>query len=297
MTFRVARRLIGGGWYGAARRRVRGAGPVLELQVRARRRARQLRGAARGARALGVRAPPRRAPRPRSLPRPSPARCCGRRSGRSSGSTGSGSGSPSRALRARLVVLAALVPALWFLPEWWGSGDPFRAGARANNPNPGSAAFAEHPALELVSRFRKVVIAPVKARHHHRLRLRARDVGAAAGARGSTLARRGRLVRLVRARGRDDRGRLRRQPALPDRDHGRRVRARRPGRRAGAPGGGLARARASSRTSAPARSPPRRRSSSAWRSSRRSSSRRPTTPAGCRAGCATRRSCGTTSRA
>jgi len=65
-------------------------------------------------------------------------------------------------LRSRLVVLAALVPALWFLPEWWGSGDPFRAGARANNPNPGSAAFAEHPALELISRFRKVVIAPVK---------------------------------------------------------------------------------------------------------------------------------------
>ena len=66
-------------------------------------------------------------------------------------------------LRARLVVLGTLVPALWFLPEWWGSGDPFRAGARANNPNPGSAAFAEHPALELISRFRKVVIAPVKA--------------------------------------------------------------------------------------------------------------------------------------
>ena len=52
-------------------------------------------------------------------------------------------------LRLRMVVLAALIPALWFLPEWWGSGDPFRAGARANNPNPGSAAFAEHPALEL----------------------------------------------------------------------------------------------------------------------------------------------------
>ncbi len=66
-------------------------------------------------------------------------------------------------LRVRLVVLGALVPALWFLPEWWGSGEPFRAGARANNPNPGSAAFADHPALELVSRFRKVVIAPVKA--------------------------------------------------------------------------------------------------------------------------------------
>ncbi|HYP47501.1 MAG TPA: hypothetical protein VEQ61_02585 [Thermoleophilaceae bacterium] len=66
------------------------------------------------------------------------------------------------ALRLRMVVLAALIPALWFLPEWWGAGDPFRAGARANQPNPGSAAFAEHPALDVISRFRKVVIAPVK---------------------------------------------------------------------------------------------------------------------------------------
>src|SRR5215218_3879911 len=66
-------------------------------------------------------------------------------------------------LRIRLVVLGALVPALWFLPEWWGSGDPFRAGSRANSPNPGSAAFAHDPAIELVRRFRKAVIAPVKA--------------------------------------------------------------------------------------------------------------------------------------
>jgi hypothetical protein len=62
-----------------------------------------------------------------------------------------------------MLVLGALVPALWFLPEWWGSGDPLRAGSRANNPNPGSAAFAQDPFLELLRRFRKVVIAPVKA--------------------------------------------------------------------------------------------------------------------------------------
>jgi hypothetical protein len=66
-------------------------------------------------------------------------------------------------LRGRLAIFAVLVPALWFLPEWWGSGDPFRASARANSPNPGSAAFAEHPALELIRRFRVLVIAPVKA--------------------------------------------------------------------------------------------------------------------------------------
>jgi hypothetical protein len=65
-------------------------------------------------------------------------------------------------LRLRMVTLAALVPALWFLPEWWGSGDPFRAGARANAPNPGSAAFADSPAVALVERFASVTIAPVE---------------------------------------------------------------------------------------------------------------------------------------
>ena len=65
-------------------------------------------------------------------------------------------------LRLRMVGFAALIPALWFLPEWWGSGDPFRAGSRANNPNPGSAAFADHPSLELAQRLWGAVIAPVK---------------------------------------------------------------------------------------------------------------------------------------
>ena len=65
-------------------------------------------------------------------------------------------------LRARMVGFALLVPACWFLPEWWGSGDPFRAGARANAPNPGSAAFADSPAVELFQRFRLVTIAPVE---------------------------------------------------------------------------------------------------------------------------------------
>jgi hypothetical protein len=65
-------------------------------------------------------------------------------------------------LRVRLVLFALVIPALWFLPEWWGSGDAFRAGTRANNPNPGSPAYAAHPFLDIASRFRKVVIAPVK---------------------------------------------------------------------------------------------------------------------------------------
>jgi hypothetical protein len=66
-------------------------------------------------------------------------------------------------LRWRMVAMAASIPVLWLGPELWGSGDALRASTRANNPNPGSAAFAEHPALELFERFRIVVIAPVKA--------------------------------------------------------------------------------------------------------------------------------------
>lgn len=65
-------------------------------------------------------------------------------------------------LRLRIAILGALVPALWFLPEWWGAGDPFRAGSRANAPNPGSAAFAESPAIELLKRFTASTIAPVE---------------------------------------------------------------------------------------------------------------------------------------
>ena len=55
-----------------------------------------------------------------------------------------------------------LVPAVWFLPEWWGSGEPFRAGARANAPNPGSAAFDAIPALAVLHRFVSLTIAPVE---------------------------------------------------------------------------------------------------------------------------------------
>jgi MFS family permease len=66
-------------------------------------------------------------------------------------------------LRVRLVAFGALVPALWILPEWWGAGDPLRAGSRANAPNPGSAAFADRPALELFKRFAQSTVAPVEA--------------------------------------------------------------------------------------------------------------------------------------
>src|SRR6185503_3101851 len=50
-------------------------------------------------------------------------------------------------LRPWLVVCAVTVPALWFVPEWLGSGDPLRSGGRARVPNPGQPALAGVPAL------------------------------------------------------------------------------------------------------------------------------------------------------
>ena len=112
-------------------------------------------------------------------------------------------------LRKRLVAFAVFVPACWILPEWWGAGDPLRAGSRANAPNPGSAAFAAHPAFELFKRFAESTVAPVEAGT-----LVAVGVAAVAWlrrrAQGAVLALRGARLLLVRARGGDDRGRLRR---------------------------------------------------------------------------------------
>jgi hypothetical protein len=67
------------------------------------------------------------------------------------------------ALRLRIAVAGALIPLLWFGPELWGSGEPLRASSRANNPNPGSAAFAEHPGLEVVKRFHERTVLPLEA--------------------------------------------------------------------------------------------------------------------------------------
>jgi hypothetical protein len=49
--------------------------------------------------------------------------------------------------RPLLVVCALAVPALWFVPEWLGSGDLLRSGARARVPNPGQPATEAVPAL------------------------------------------------------------------------------------------------------------------------------------------------------
>lgn len=66
-------------------------------------------------------------------------------------------------LRLRMAILAALIPLLWFGPELWGSGDALRASNRANNPNPGSAAFAEHPGFEVVDRFHQRTVWALEA--------------------------------------------------------------------------------------------------------------------------------------
>ena len=276
MTYRIARRLIGGGWYGAL------AGVFAALALFS--SFKFVRDAALGnsealLAALVLWAFERHLDgrRDHALYLPSPARCCDRRSGRSSACTGSGCGSPSPWLRhaprgAGRARAGALVPA-----RVVGLGDPFRAGARANNPNPGSAAFAEHPALELISRFRKVVIAPVKLgiiigvlyalvmwgghrREGHTLESRQ------AASRGSLLVA-----------GMTEAGFAGNQRYLI-------VTTAAVCVFGGSAPPGCSKAWAGSaralRASTPARSPRRQRSSSRWRSSRRSSSRRPTTPKG-----------------
>jgi hypothetical protein len=47
--------------------------------------------------------------------------------------------------RKLVVVLFVLIPVLWFLPEYWGSGHFFRGVTRAHSPRSNSAAFAKCP--------------------------------------------------------------------------------------------------------------------------------------------------------
>jgi hypothetical protein len=66
------------------------------------------------------------------------------------------------ALRRLSLLLAALIPLLWFVPEAIGSGEPFRAATRAKAPAPGSnvPALSEHPVSTLLSNSRHVLIQP-----------------------------------------------------------------------------------------------------------------------------------------
>ena len=67
--------------------------------------------------------------------------------------------------RSRLAWLAlsmAGMLAAWLGPELWGSGNAWRASDRAQQPNPDSPAFAEHPALQVAENAIRMV-SPVAA--------------------------------------------------------------------------------------------------------------------------------------
>jgi hypothetical protein len=65
--------------------------------------------------------------------------------------------------RARALVAAgyAAIPLDWFLPELIGSGNLFRAAARARQPNLDSAAFADRPFVEVFHRSAELLTLPV----------------------------------------------------------------------------------------------------------------------------------------
>ena len=54
-----------------------------------------------------------------------------------------------------------LVPAAWFVPEWLGSGDVLRSGARARIPNPGQPALADVPALASLWAAAELLLVPL----------------------------------------------------------------------------------------------------------------------------------------
>ena len=230
MAYRMASRLSRRPRVQRPRRRVGVRRTAVVEQVRARRRARQLGADPRRRGALGLRAPPRRAARPRALPRGGGG-CCARRRGPSSACTASGCGSSSRACASGSSSFALFVPRSGSCRS--GGGRAIRS-APARDAQPGSAAFAAH---------RPGAVQALRGEHRRAGRGGARWSrsgwppwpGCGAGRGAGAGARRARLL-LVRARGGDDRGGLRRQPALPDGHHRGGLGARRRGRGAGAAG-------------------------------------------------------------
>ncbi len=65
-------------------------------------------------------------------------------------------------LRLLLVGLGIAVPALWLGPELWGSGNAFRASARAQQVVPGSPGAAADPTQALLDRAWPLVLMPVR---------------------------------------------------------------------------------------------------------------------------------------
>jgi hypothetical protein len=67
----------------------------------------------------------------------------------------------SRRQIAVVVGCGLLCLVLWFVPEYLGSGDWLRAAERARDPNPGSAAFASSPFVEVFRRSAALLTVPV----------------------------------------------------------------------------------------------------------------------------------------
>jgi hypothetical protein len=65
--------------------------------------------------------------------------------------------------RLRIIAVGIAVPALWFLPELWGSGNLLRSAERANDPLMNSIARAERPALEVLESVTELLVAPLYA--------------------------------------------------------------------------------------------------------------------------------------
>ncbi len=65
--------------------------------------------------------------------------------------------------RPLLLGLGVALPALWFGPELWGSGDALRASARAKQAVPGLPGHAAHPIQALLHTAWPIIIAPVRA--------------------------------------------------------------------------------------------------------------------------------------
>lgn len=66
------------------------------------------------------------------------------------------------AARPWVLGFGVLVPALWFGPELWGSGQILRSAERATHANAGSAAYAKHPALAILQKADRLTLDPFK---------------------------------------------------------------------------------------------------------------------------------------
>ncbi len=147
------------------------------------------------------------------------------------------------ALRLRTVLLGLLVPLLWFGPELWGSGQASARRHPRHQPQPGQRGVRGQPDDGADRALRRDAGDPDEGRRRRRGALGPVLLHPPPHPRPGARSVRRRL-RLVRAGGGDDRGRLRGQQPLPDRllgglhhpGRGRRrvraVRRRRAGRRA-----------------------------------------------------------------